>query len=104
MVGWFYTNRDGVICRCALHEISPATIFQKLVGSATLDEEFNPYAYVALCHFESGISRPLKQQELQHLVSPQARPCLSMDVQNPTSDTNRARGTTKQGGLAPQID
>ncbi len=68
MLGWFYTNKDGVVCRCALHEISPSTLFQKLVGSATLDEAYNPNGYVALSHFESGVSRPLKQAELQHLV------------------------------------
>ncbi len=69
MIGWFYTNRDGVVSRCGLHEISPKQLFQKLVGSATINPHTNPHSYVALCHFESGVSRPVNQIELQHLVS-----------------------------------
>ena len=43
-------------------------MFQKLVGMATLDDARNPYGYIALAHYDSGLSRPVKQQELQQIV------------------------------------
>jgi hypothetical protein len=68
MVGWFYTNRDGVVCRCGLHEVGPRQLYEKLVGASSFGALGNAAGYVALCHFESGVARPLKQDELQHMV------------------------------------
>jgi hypothetical protein len=56
------------VCRSSLHEISPMALFTKLAGQQTSDSVTNPMSYVALCHYESGISRPVKQHELQFLV------------------------------------
>ena len=44
-------------------------MYQKLVGCAHIDESRNPYGYIALVHYNNGISRPVKQHELQEIVS-----------------------------------
>ena len=75
---WFYTSRDGVVCRASPHECSPQAVFQKLVGMINVDESRNPYGYVALVHYDTGISRPIKQHELQDIVSDSmAADCLN---------------------------
>jgi len=66
--GWWYTNSEGVVTRASLHEVSPQSLFQKLIGQQTADPAINPFQYVALAHYDSGVSRPLKQHELQHLL------------------------------------
>lgn len=68
IVGWYYTNKEGVVSRCSLHEIGSQALYQKLTLQQTLDPVSNPYGYVAIAHYESGVSRPLKQAELQHVV------------------------------------
>jgi len=69
IAAWFYTSRDGSVCRALPHECNPQTVYQKLVGCAHVDESHNPYGYLALVHYEDGISRPVKQHELQEIVS-----------------------------------
>ncbi len=65
---WFYTSRDGVVCRAGAHELVGQAVFQKLAGMAHMDAR-NPYGYIGLAHYDGGISRPLKLQELRMLVS-----------------------------------
>ena len=69
IAAWFYTSRDGAVCRASPHECSPSAFYQKLVGMAMVDENRNPYGYVGLAHYDSGVSRPVKQHELQQIVS-----------------------------------
>ena len=69
IIGWYYTNKEGICCRSALHEISSQALFQKLTGQQNKDPQLNPFGYVALAHFESGVSRMVKQHELQDIVS-----------------------------------
>mmetsp|Transcript_10945 Transcript_10945/g.23598 ORF Transcript_10945/g.23598 Transcript_10945/m.23598 type:complete len:769 (-) Transcript_10945:646-2952(-) len=74
IVGWFYTSKEGIVSRASNHEISPQALYQKLTGAQTKDPASNPFGYVAIGHYESGISRPLKQQELQQVLSQAASP------------------------------
>ena len=53
--------------RASSAEISPQALFQKLVHGQSVPASAWP-GYVALAHYDSGVSRPLKQQELQQLV------------------------------------
>ena len=69
IAAWFYTSRDGAVARASPHECSPTAVYQKFVGMAVVDESRNPYGYIGLAHYDSGVSRPVKQQELQQLVS-----------------------------------
>ncbi len=50
-------------------ELTPQTVFQRFIGTHTADVKRNPFNYVALAHFDSGVSRPMKQGELQQIVS-----------------------------------
>lgn len=69
ILGWFFTSRDGVVVRASNHEISPQALYQKLTGGmGSVSTTMNPFNYVALAHFESGVARPLKHTELQQLV------------------------------------
>lgn len=69
ILGWFFTSRDGVVVRASNYEISPQALYQKLTGSqGSTSASMNPFNYVALAHYESGVSRPIKQAELQQLV------------------------------------
>ncbi|GAX74082.1 hypothetical protein CEUSTIGMA_g1532.t1 [Chlamydomonas eustigma] len=66
--GWFYTSRDGVVVRASNHEISSQAVFHKLAGMQSANLDRNPFNYVALAHYDSGISRPLKQNELHQML------------------------------------
>lgn len=78
ILGWFFTSRDGVVVRASNHEISPQALYQKLTGSqGSTSASMNPFNYVALAHYESGVSRPLKQAELQQLVRAAPWPLLT---------------------------
>jgi hypothetical protein len=67
-LGHFYTNRDGVVSRYANHEITRQTIYQRLAAQHNLDSSSNPFGYIAIAHYASGVSRLLKRPELQEVV------------------------------------
>lgn len=73
VLGHYYTSKDGVVCKLAAHEVTRASVYQRLAAQHTM-EQTNPFGYIALAHFPSGISRLLKRPELQELVR-RARSC-----------------------------
>ncbi|KAG2445056.1 hypothetical protein HYH02_008924 [Chlamydomonas schloesseri] len=68
-LGHFYTNRDGAVCRFSAHEITRSSIYQRLASLHNLDPALNPYGYIAVAHYTTGVSRLLKRAELQELMS-----------------------------------
>eukprot|EP00955_Chlamydomonas_euryale_P044062 352800-Chlamydomonas_euryale.AAC.8 len=67
LVAWFYTSRDGVVTRAPTHEVGPQAVFRKLVGRVASTSD-NPNGYVAIAHYNNGVSRLLKEGELMELV------------------------------------
>ena len=68
LAAWFYTSRDGVVCRMSAHELSGPGLYQKLIGSQNFVPKKNPFGYVALAHYKTGVSRPMRKPELQAVV------------------------------------
>ncbi|KAG2430866.1 hypothetical protein HXX76_009840 [Chlamydomonas incerta] len=68
-LGHFWTNRDGAVCRFSAHEITRSSIYQRLASLHNLDPALNPYGYIAVAHYSTGVSRLLKRAELQELMS-----------------------------------
>lgn len=68
VIGHYYTNKDGVVCKFSPHEVTRASVYQRLAAQHTIEPAQNPFGYVALAHFPSGVSRLLKRPELQELV------------------------------------
>eukprot|EP00198_Chlamydomonas_reinhardtii_P011414 XP_001700751.1 flagellar associated protein [Chlamydomonas reinhardtii] len=68
-LGHFYTNRDGAVCRFSAHEITRSSIYQRLASLHNLDPSLNPYGYIAVAHYSTGVSRLLKRAELQAVMS-----------------------------------
>ena len=50
--------------------IIPQSIYQRLASLHNLDPSLNPYGYIAVAHYSTGVSRLLKRAELQAVVSP----------------------------------
>lgn len=68
IIGWYYTDRDGVVCKATASEVSSAAVLHKLCASHVLDLSYNPFSYVAVAHYASGVCRLLRRDELQLLV------------------------------------
>lgn len=66
MLGWWFTS-GGAVAKQAQHDISAQALAHKLIGAQVASAQ-NPHNFVALVHYDSGISRPLKQQELLQVV------------------------------------
>ena len=69
VTGHYYTNKDGVVCKFSAHEVTKSSVYQRLASQQNMDPGANPFGYIALAHFPSGVSRLLKRPELQELVS-----------------------------------
>lgn len=69
LVAWFYTNRDGVVCRAPTHEVGAQGLYHKLAGAQGMRPGANnPNGYCAVAHFKNGVSRLLKADQLEELV------------------------------------
>ncbi|GLC38864.1 hypothetical protein PLESTM_000788200 [Pleodorina starrii] len=69
VLGHFYTSKDGYICRFSAHEITRQSIYQRLASLHCLDPQLNPFGYIAVAHYATGVSRLLKRAELQELMT-----------------------------------
>lgn len=68
IVGWFYTSKEGIICRASAHEVSGEALLHKLLTQQVISVSSNPFTYVAVAHYSSGIARLMRRPELQALV------------------------------------
>lgn len=75
VLGHYYTNRDGCVSRFSAHEITRQAIYQRFATLHVLDPHINPFGYIAVAHYSTGVSRLLKRPELQDLVSPRPPAC-----------------------------
>ncbi|GLI71494.1 hypothetical protein VaNZ11_016709 [Volvox africanus] len=69
VLGHFYTSKDGYICRFSAHEITRQAIYQRLASLHCLDPQLNPFGYIGVAHYATGVSRLLKRAELQDLMT-----------------------------------
>ncbi|KAG2496058.1 hypothetical protein HYH03_005977 [Edaphochlamys debaryana] len=69
VIGHFYTSRDGYVCRYSAHEITRNGVYARLAQLHNLDAQQNPFGYIAVAHYATGISRLLKRPELQELMT-----------------------------------
>ncbi|EFJ46281.1 hypothetical protein VOLCADRAFT_118141 [Volvox carteri f. nagariensis] len=69
VLGHFYTSKDGYICRFSAHEVTRQAIYQRLASLHCLDPQLNPFGYIAVAHYATGVSRLLKRAELQELAT-----------------------------------
>ncbi|GFR44536.1 hypothetical protein Agub_g5806 [Astrephomene gubernaculifera] len=69
VLGHFYTSKDGYICRFSAHEITRQAVYQRLASLHSLDPQLNPFGYIAVAHYGTGVSRLLKRAELQELMA-----------------------------------
>ncbi|KXZ46150.1 hypothetical protein GPECTOR_46g219 [Gonium pectorale] len=69
VLGHFYTSKEGYICRFSAHEITARGVYQRLAALHSLDPQLNPFGYMAIAHYTTGISRLLKRSELQELMT-----------------------------------
>lgn len=67
-IGHFYSNKDGVVCKHMLHDITRQTVYQRIAARHVLDPRSNAFGYIAVAHYGSGVSRLLKRPEFQELV------------------------------------
>ncbi|MEW5307453.1 MAG: hypothetical protein WDW36_009848 [Sanguina aurantia] len=75
IVGWYHTDRDGVVCKASASEVSSAAVLHKLCAAHVQDLSSNPLSYVAVAHYGSGVCRLLRRDELQALLKTTAGPC-----------------------------
>ena len=68
IIGHFYTDRDGVVCKVAAHIVTKQSVYKRIAHQHQLDPHTNPFGYMAVAHYPSGVSRLLKRPEFQELV------------------------------------